>query len=72
MRMYGGQVIGGTAFSDSMAFNDLWQRVTPDDRDPPTHHDPRQLTRINRSPSPGRADAGPRLECSLCSVASRS
>jgi len=29
MRMRGGQVIDGTAFYDSIAFNDLWQRVTP-------------------------------------------
>jgi len=27
--MRGGQVIDGTAFYDSIAFNDLWQRVTP-------------------------------------------
>ena len=29
MRMRDGQVIDGTAFYDSIAFNDLWQRVTP-------------------------------------------
>jgi len=29
MRMHDGQVIDGTAFFDSIAFNDLWQRVTP-------------------------------------------
>ena len=25
----GGQVIAGTAFYDSIAFNELWDRVTP-------------------------------------------
>ena len=30
MKMRDGQVIDGTAFYDSIAFNDLWQRVTPD------------------------------------------
>jgi ketosteroid isomerase-like protein len=29
MRMRDGQVIDGTAFYDSIAFNDLWQRLTP-------------------------------------------
>jgi ketosteroid isomerase-like protein len=29
MRMRDGQVIDGTAFYDSIAFNDLWARVTP-------------------------------------------
>jgi ketosteroid isomerase-like protein len=29
MRMRGGQVIEGTAFYDSIAFNDLWTRVAP-------------------------------------------
>ena len=30
MRLRDGQVIDGTAFYDSIAFNDLWERVTPD------------------------------------------
>ena len=29
MKMRDGQVIDGTAFYDSIAFNDFWQRVTP-------------------------------------------
>jgi uncharacterized protein len=29
VRMRDGQVIDGTAFYDSIAFNDLWARVTP-------------------------------------------
>jgi len=30
MRLRDGQVIDGTAFYDSISFNDLWQRVIPD------------------------------------------
>ena len=30
MRMRDGQVIDGTAFYDSFAFNDMWARVTPE------------------------------------------
>jgi ketosteroid isomerase-like protein len=30
MRLRDGLVIDGTAFYDSIAFNDLWERVTPD------------------------------------------
>ncbi|HUN36920.1 MAG TPA: nuclear transport factor 2 family protein [Trebonia sp.] len=30
LRMRDGQVVDGTAFYDSIAFDDLWQRVTPD------------------------------------------
>ncbi|HXT93521.1 MAG TPA: nuclear transport factor 2 family protein [Trebonia sp.] len=30
MRLRDGQVIDGTAFYDSIAFNDLWERVLPD------------------------------------------
>ena len=29
MRMDGGEVVDGTAFYDSISFNDLWTRVTP-------------------------------------------
>ncbi|PZG15178.1 nuclear transport factor 2 family protein [Nonomuraea aridisoli] len=29
MRLRDGQVVDGTAFFDSIAFNDLWERVTP-------------------------------------------
>jgi ketosteroid isomerase-like protein len=29
LKLRGGKVIDGTAFFDSIAFNDLWQRVTP-------------------------------------------
>jgi ketosteroid isomerase-like protein len=29
MRMRDGEVIDGTAFYDSIAFNDLWSRVEP-------------------------------------------
>ena len=29
MRLAGGQVVDGTAFYDSISFNDLWTRVRP-------------------------------------------
>jgi uncharacterized protein len=30
MRMSGGLVVDGTAFYDSISFNDLWARVPPE------------------------------------------
>jgi hypothetical protein len=29
MRLRDGEVVDGTAFYDSISFNDLWSRVTP-------------------------------------------
>jgi ketosteroid isomerase-like protein len=29
MKMHNGMVVDGTAFYDSISFNDLWTRVTP-------------------------------------------
>ena len=29
MRLRGGEVVDGTAFYDSISFNDLWNRVQP-------------------------------------------
>jgi uncharacterized protein len=30
MKMHEGKVVDGTAFYDSISFNDLWTRVQPD------------------------------------------